>query len=71
MRLNYRHLDPHRYRMILPVYVLKWRPGRDPSGRGWNVYSDTGHRQHAGYLALLVKHYRHHHPRMPHQPGSR
>jgi hypothetical protein len=54
-RLNYHWLDTRRLRQIDTSYHLKWEPGFDPSGRGWNVYSLTGHgrRGPQGYLALL------------------
>lgn len=52
-RLNYLWLDTTQLQPTPVRYVLQWRPGPDLSGRGWNVYSLTGHRRHQGHIALL------------------
>ena len=54
-RLNYQWLDPQALRPQRAPYRLKWEPGLDPSSRGWNVYSRTGHRaiSFQGHISLL------------------
>lgn len=48
--LNYLHLDTDELDRIEPGYRLKWRPGPDPTGRGWdtNGIEDTN-REHGHY----------------------
>jgi hypothetical protein len=53
-RLNYLDLDIPQLRPLKPGYWLVWRPGPDPSGRGWNT-TGTGHSRRAhGHIELLT-----------------
>jgi hypothetical protein len=53
-RLNYRRLDIGDLQRIKPGYWLDWRPGPDPTDRGWNT-TGMGHGSHAhGHLELLT-----------------
>jgi len=52
-RLNYRGLEIRDLKQIKPGYWLEWRPGPDPTGRGWNVTGIVGGVRQHGHLVLL------------------
>jgi len=51
--LNYAGLDTDQLDRIKPRYWLDWRPGPDPSGRGWNTTGIAGGVRAHGHLVLL------------------
>ena len=53
-RLNYDGLDVRTLDPIEPGYWLVWRPGPDPSGRGWNTTGIVGGPRAHGHIALLT-----------------
>jgi hypothetical protein len=52
-RLNYLDLDVPQLRPLKPGYWLVWRPGPDPTDRGWNTTGMGNGRRAHGHLELL------------------
>lgn len=54
MRLNYRFLEEDDVRSIDAELALRWRPGPDLTGRGWDAHGIVGGRREVGHFELVA-----------------
>jgi hypothetical protein len=53
MRLNYHFLDPEEVEPMGAELRLRWLPGPDPTGRGWNSHGLEGSSREHGHFRLV------------------